>query len=106
MITVENIKKQLFIHKSHMSNQMNTEELKTIIVNQIKEIGLNDVLDTAAIEKIKGKVMGIYNHEKAKKAMPEVIPEITLPTGLGTSETGMFPGGSSIGGAPTGDTSM
>lgn len=89
-----------------MPNQMNIEELKTIIANQIKEIGLNDVLDAAAIEKIKNKVMSIHNHEQAKNTMPEVIPEAVLPTGMGTSETGIFPGGGFGMGEPTGNTSM
>lgn len=74
-----------------MSNQMNVEELKTKIAGQIKEIGLNDVLDAAAIEKIKNKVMGVYNHEKASMGVPEVIPEANIPAGMGTSETGNFP---------------
>jgi hypothetical protein len=88
-----------------MSNQMNIEELKTIIAGQIKEIGLNDVLDAAAIEKIKNKVMGVYNHEKAQNSIPGVIPEATI-AGMGNTETGIFPGGSFGMGESTGDTSM
>jgi hypothetical protein len=87
-----------------MSNQMNTEELKTIIAAKIKEIGLNDVLDAAAIEKIKNKIMGVYNHEQAQNSIPSVIPEATV-AGLGTSETGIFPGGSFGVGETTGNTS-
>lgn len=89
-----------------MPNQMNIEELKTIIANKIKEIGLNDVLDAAAIEKIKDKVMSIHNHEQAKNTMPEVIPETVLPTGMGTSETGVFPEGGFGMEESTGSTSM
>jgi hypothetical protein len=88
-----------------MSNQMNVEELRTIIAGKIKEIGLNDVLDAAAIEKIKNKVMGVYNHEQAQNSIPTVIPEATV-AGLGTSETGIFPGGSFGAGESTGNTSM
>jgi hypothetical protein len=74
-----------------MSNQMNIEELKTNIASKIKEMGLNDVLDAAAIEKIKNKVMDVYNHEKATNSIPEIIPEMTVPAGMGTSEVGNFP---------------
>lgn len=63
-----------------MSNKINTEELKTIIANQIKLIGLNDVLDAAAIEKIQGRIMNVYNHEQAKNQIPEVIPEAVFPS--------------------------
>ncbi len=80
-----------------MSNQMNTEELKTIIVNKIKEIGLNDVLDNTIVDKIKNKVMNIYNHEQAQNSIPEVIPEAVSPANMGTTEIGMMPN-------PTGET--
>lgn len=71
--------------------KINTEELKTIIASEIKEIGLNDVLDHTAIEKIKNRVMGVYNHEQAQKNIPAVIPETTIPAGLGNVEQGLFP---------------
>jgi hypothetical protein len=83
------------MNKSCMSNQMNIEELKTIIASKVKEIGLHDVLDAAAIEKIKNKVMGVYNHEKASNSIPEVIPEAAV-AGLGNTEIGMFPEKTSI----------
>jgi len=77
---------------------MNIEELKTIIASQIKEIGLNDVLDAAAIEKIKNKIMGVYNHEKAQSSIPEMIPEAaSFPAGMGTTEIGVMPDGYGMG---------
>lgn len=79
------------MNKIHMSNKINTEELKTMIVGKIKEIGLNDVLDNAAVERIKDKVMGVYNHEKAKASIADVIPENTIPAGMGVTEMGNFP---------------
>lgn len=79
------------MNKIRMSNKINTEELKTMIVGKIKEIGLNDVLDTAAVERIKDKVMGVYNHEKAKASISDVIPENTIPAGMGVTEMGNFP---------------
>ena len=79
------------MNKIRMSNKINTEELKTMIVGKIKEIGLNDVLDTAAVERIKDKVMGVYNHEKAKASIADVIPENTIPAGMGVTEMGNFP---------------
>lgn len=79
------------MNKMRMSDKINTEELKTMIVGKIKEIGLNDVLDTAAVERIKDKVMGVYNHEKAKASIVDVIPENNIPAGMGVSEIGNFP---------------
>jgi hypothetical protein len=62
-----------------MSEQINMDELKAMIANQIKTKGLNDVLDADAIEKVKDKVLSVYNLEKAKKDIPEMIPEANIP---------------------------
>lgn len=88
------------------SNQINIDGLKTMITNKIKEIGLNDVLDSAAVEKIKDRVMNAYNHDKAKSSLPDMIPEAVVPNGMGQSETGIFPNGGFGTGEPTGRTSM
>lgn len=74
-----------------MTNKMNIEELKSMIASKIKDAGLDGILDNSAIEKIKDRVMSVYNHEKAKSQVPDMIPEATIPNGLGTSETGIFP---------------
>lgn len=71
-----------------MSNKINVDELKAMIANEVKSIGLNDVLDSEAIEKVKNKIINIYNHNKAKNSVPDIIPESlagaspnsTLPT--------------------------
>jgi len=70
-----------------MSHKINTNELKAMIANKVKDIGLNDILDDAAMEKIQSKVMSIYNLEKAKSQVPEIIPEANIPT----AEQGMIP---------------
>ena len=70
---------------------MNTEELKTMIASKVKDMSLNSVLDSNAIEKIKERVMNIYNSEKAKSEIPESIAEASFPANLGTTETGIFP---------------
>lgn len=72
-----------------MSHKINTDELKAMIANKVKEIGLNDILDETAMEKIKGKIMNTYNLEKAKAEVPEIIPEASSPT----IEQGVFPSG-------------
>lgn len=55
--------------------QINVNELKAMIANRVKEIGLNDVLDDAAIETIKEKVKNEFAHQKASSQIPEMIPE-------------------------------
>lgn len=89
-----------------MSDSITTGELKTIIANKIKEVGLHDVLDNKAIETIQNRVMSAYNHDKAKSTIPSVIPEATIPAGMGNVEQGIFPGGGFGTGEPTGRTSM
>lgn len=63
-----------------MSNRMNIDELKAMIANEIKSIGLHSVLGSDAVENIKNKVMKVYKHEKAVNEMPEIIPEANFPT--------------------------
>lgn len=62
-----------------MSEKMNIDELKAMIANEIKNIGLNSVLGSDAIESVKNKVMQQYKHEKAKSEVPEIIPEAIAP---------------------------
>lgn len=68
-----------------MSNKINTEELKAMIANEIKEIGLHTVLNQESMKKIQDKVMNAYNLDKAKKEIPEVIPEAVAPVPVMTS---------------------
>lgn len=89
-----------------MTNKMNIEELKSMIASKIKEAGLEGVLDKSAIETVKNRVMAVYNHDKAKSQIPDMIPEAVIPNGLGTSETGMFPNSGFGTGESTGNTSM
>jgi len=89
-----------------MSTQIDKEQLKTMIASKIKDMDLNSVLDADAIKKIEDKIMNTYNSEKAKSEIPEKISEATFPSNLGTTETGIFPGGGFGSGEPTGRTSM
>jgi len=57
---------------------MNMQELKAMIGDQVSQMNLNGVLDDAAIEQIKLKVMSAYNHEKAINEIPEMIPEAVM----------------------------
>lgn len=86
--------------------QINTEQLKTMIASRIKEMDLNTVLDSDALEKIKNRVMNTYNSEKAQSEIPESISEASFPANLGTTETSVFPGGGFGSGEPTGRTTM
>lgn len=86
--------------------QINTEQLKTMIASRIKEMDLNTVLDSDALEKIKERVMNTYKSEKAQSEIPESISEASFPANLGTTETGIFPGGGFGSGEPTGRTTM
>lgn len=88
-----------------MSQKINMDELKAMIANKVKDIGLHDVLDETSIEKIKEKVMHKYNHDKAINEIPEIIPE-AADSPLSQSETGVFPGGGFGTGEPTGRTDM
>lgn len=89
-----------------MSNKINIDELKSMIANKIKQIDLHGVLDEKAVERVKEKVMGVYNHDKAIRSIPEVIPEANIPVGPAASEMGIFPNGGFGTGEPTGRTSM
>lgn len=86
------------------SSKMNIDELKTMIASEVKTIGLNDVLDASAIEKIKNRVMDAYNYEQAKNGIQEVIPE-AVTAGMGNVESGLFPGEYGAG-VKTGETSV
>ncbi len=88
-----------------MPNKINIDELKVMIANKIKELKLNDILDNSAIDEVKNRIMNAYKHEQAKKSIPDMIPEATIPNGLGTSEIGVLPGGYGTELA-TGNTSM
>lgn len=79
-----------------MSTQIDKEQLKTMIASKVKDMDLNAVLDAAAIEKIKERVMNVYNSEKAKSEIPEKISEASFPSNLGTTETGVFPANISL----------
>lgn len=85
-------------------SKINIEELKTMIASQTKEMGLNDILDETAIEEIKNKIMNVYNHEQARKNIPEMIPEALIPTPINQAEQGIFPN-SDTGRTSTDDTS-
>ena len=86
--------------------QINTEQLKTMIASRIKEMDLNTVLDSDALEKIKERVMNTYKSEKVQSEIPESISESNFPANLGTTEIGIFPGGGFGSGEPTGRTTM
>lgn len=74
-----------------MSVKISEEQLKAMIANKIKDLNLNDVLDNAAIEKVKDRIKLVYQHSKAINEVPEVIPEATTPTTMGSIELGEFP---------------
>jgi len=73
----------------NMSAKINIDELKAMIANEIKEIGLHSVLGNDAIEKVKDKVVKTYNHEKAKNDVPELIPEAIAPIPGETPSSGL-----------------
>ena len=85
-----------------MSDKITTTELKALIANKIKEIGIHDVLDNKAIDIIQNRVMNVYNHDHAKNNIPEMIPEAVIPTAMGNTEQGIFPNGGFGTGEPTG----
>lgn len=76
-----------------MSNKINSEELKAMIANEIKDIGLHTVLNSEALKKIQEKVTDAYKLEKAKSDIPELIPEAMAPIPGETSgpALGSFP---------------
>lgn len=76
-----------------MVDKINTEELKSMIANEIKDIGLHTVLNQEAMKKIQDKVMSAYNLDKAKSEIPELIPEAAAPIPAETSgpAMGSFP---------------
>lgn len=76
-----------------MPHQINIDELKTMIASKVRELKLDDVLDGGALEEIKNRVLGVYNHDQAKKSIPDMIPEVVMPAAMGAVETGIFPGG-------------
>lgn len=79
-----------------MSTKIDKEQLKTMIASKVKDMDLNTVLDAAAIEKIKERIVNVYNSEKAKSEIPEKISEASFPANLGTTETGVFPANISL----------
>jgi hypothetical protein len=60
-----------------MTEKINIEELKVMIANEIKNEGLNEVLDSTAIDKIVKDILYKQNMDNAKNAIPEIIPEQT-----------------------------
>ena len=76
-----------------MVDKINTEEPKSMIANEIKDIGLHTVLNQEAMKKIQDKVMSAYNLDKAKSEIPELIPEAAAPIPVETSgpAMGSFP---------------
>jgi hypothetical protein len=81
-----------------MSEKINNEELKAMIANEIKEIGLHTVLNSESLNKIHNMVKNAYSLDKAKRDIPELIPEAMEPTPIETS-------GKAMGSFPTADTS-
>jgi len=75
-----------------MSKQMNIEELKVLIANNIKEENLQDVLPEDAINKIKDKILFFRNRESAKenaKEIPNIVSELdvlSMPLGSGENK--------------------
>lgn len=60
-----------------MAEKINIEELKVMIANEIKNEGLNEVLDSTVIDNIVKDILYKQNMDKAKNAIPEIIPEQT-----------------------------
>lgn len=60
-----------------MAEKINIEELKVMIANEIKNEGLNEVLDSTAIDKIVKDILYKQNMDNARNAIPEIIPEQT-----------------------------
>ena len=77
-----------------MTEKINIEELKVMIANEIKNEGLNEVLDSTAIDKIIKDILYKQNMDNARNAIPEIIPEQTgapamaVPTNAMPTETG------------------
>jgi hypothetical protein len=77
-----------------MAEKINIEELKVMIANEIKNEGLNEVLDGATIDKIVKDILYKQNMDNARNAIPEIIPEQTegppmaAPTNAMPTETG------------------
>jgi len=77
-----------------MTEKINIEELKVMIANEIKNEGLNEVLDSTAIDKIVKDILYKQNMDNARNAIPEIIPEQTegppmaAPTNAMPTETG------------------
>lgn len=63
-----------------MSLKINQEQLKTMIANQIKDMNLHDILDSAAIETIQTRIKDAYSHQKAVSEVPDMIPEAITPS--------------------------
>jgi len=59
--------------------KLNTEELKTLIANQIRNENLNGSLPDDAIERIKEKILAKNAHESAQ-GIPEVVSEDSFNT--------------------------
>lgn len=76
-----------------MSEKINNEELKAMIANEIKEIGLHTVLNNESLNKIHDMVKNAYSLDKAKRDIPELIPEAMEPTPIEASgpAMGAFP---------------
>ena len=76
-----------------MSEKINNEELKAMIANEIKEIGLHTTLNSESLEKIHNMVKNAYGLEKAKSEIPELIPESTdvVPGETPDPTIGQFP---------------
>ncbi len=83
-----------------MSQQINIEELKTLIANGIRQENLDGSLPEDAIEKIKDKILAFKKREAAKE-IPNIVSELDTPTlPAGGNVGGVFPDQSQIGVSP------
>lgn len=72
-----------------MSEKINMGELKVMIANEIKNEGLHEVLDNIDIDVIANHILHAQSMDKAKNAIPDVIPEQTEGPPMATSPINM-----------------
>lgn len=72
-----------------MAENINLEELKAMVANQIKNDGLNEVLNNINIEEIAKNILFKSQKEQAQNAIPDIIPEQVEGGSLTTSDSGM-----------------
>ena len=80
-----------------MPKQMNLEELKTLIANEIKKKGLNGSLPEDAVEKIKNKIIS-QKKKEASDEIPNVVSELDIASY--PEEERRFPDQSQVGVSP------